>query len=247
MNSKIVIFTDGASRGNPGPGGFGAVVVINEKVQEIGGREDMTTNNRMELMAAIEGLGFVSKNTGAAFTPEKISLYSDSRYVINGITKWVFGWVKNGWKTGAKEDVVNRELWEALMLVRQELGSKGMTVEWNYVGGHRGIVGNERCDEIATAFADKKQIGLYSGALADYGLDVLNIQMNDAKSAATSASKSRKGAKAYSYLSLLDGKVERHTSWPECEARVKGKSGVKFKKALSAEDEQQILKEWGVE
>lgn len=233
MNSKTIIFTDGSSRGNPGPGGYGSVVVMGEKVVEVGGREDSTTNNRMEIKAAIEGLSVARKAA-----KENATVYSDSRYVINGITKWVFGWAQNGWKTGTKEDVSNRDLWEALLQV-----TRGMAIDWKYVGGHKGIVGNERCDEIATAFADEKHIDLYDGSLNAYGLDILNINVDETKAAETSASKSRKGAKAYSYVSKVDGEIKVHSTWAECEARVKGKPA-KFKKALSAEDQEEIIKEF---
>jgi ribonuclease HI len=233
MNSKAIVFTDGASRGNPGPGGYGSVVVMGDRVVEVGGRDDSTTNNRMELRAAIEGLTVVKKAGD-----EQATVYSDSRYVINGITKWVFGWAQNGWKTGAKEDVSNRDLWEALLEV-----TRGLSVDWKYVGGHKGIIGNERCDEIATDFADKNPITLFDGNLSDYSLDILNIDVDESKAAATSASKSRKGAKAYSYVSKVDGEIQVHSSWPECEARVKGKAA-KFKKALSAEDQEAIIAEF---
>lgn len=236
MNSKTIVFTDGSSRGNPGPGGYGSVVVMGETVVELGGKEESTTNNRMELRAAIEGLTVVKKSGD-----QSVTIYSDSRYVINGITKWVYGWAQNGWKTGAKEDVSNKDLWEALVEV-----TKGLAVDWKYVGGHKGIVGNERCDEIATSFADKNPITLFDGNISDYGFDILNIDIDEAKASAKSASKSRKGAKAYSYVSRVDGEIKVHSTWAECEARVKGKAA-RFKKALSAEDEEQIIAEFSKE
>lgn len=251
MNS-ITIFTDGSSRGNPGPGGWGAVVVDNETVVELGGREDGTTNNKMELTAAIKALENVQEkleknrsglveSTNDEGLKSLVSIYTDSRYVINGITKWVFGWQKNGWITSTKEEVLNKELW-----VRLASLTKGLKIEWNYVGGHKGILGNERCDEIATLFADKKDVSLYDGSRKNYPIDILNFKIDEKKAALTSASKKRSGAKAYSYLSLIDGKAERHATWTECEARVKGKSGARFKKALNAEEEKEILNEWGV-
>ncbi len=236
MEEKITLFTDGSSRGNPGPGGFASVVVHGDSVTELGGREDHTTNNRMELQAAISGLSFISKEK----TEWKVTLYTDSRYLINGMTKWVHGWQKKNWITTAKKSVENRDLWEWLIDA-----AAGKQIDWKYVGGHAGIAGNERCDQIATAFADGALPALYDGPLSAYEIDILNIKHNPEKASAKSSSKSRSKLAAYSYLSLLDGKVVRHSTWAECEARVKGKPA-KFKKALSAEDEQAILSGWGV-
>src|SRR5207245_895868 len=115
-------------------------------VVELGGRKSPTTNNQMELTAALEGL----KRLDQLDTEHgPIFVYTDSRYLINGITKWVFGWQKNNWITSQKEPVVNQELWEGLLEV-----THGKRIEWKYVGGHSGIAGNERCDVIATEFAD---------------------------------------------------------------------------------------------
>jgi len=156
--NKIIIYTDGSSRGNPGPGGFGAIIFNGESVKEIGGREEKTTNNRMEMMAAIEGL----KNT-----PENCSVEvnSDSEYLINGITKWVLNWQKNNWRTKDKREVLNKDLWEKLLAE-----TKKMAVEWQKVLGHSGHELNDRCDEIATSFADGLNINLYEGSKSGYNL-----------------------------------------------------------------------------
>ena len=237
MENRISLFTDGSSRGNPGPGGWAAVVVAGGKVRELGGREEHTTNNRMELIGAISALEFLSKEKITA----PISLHTDSSYVINGITKWVHGWKKKNWISSTKEPVMNRDLWERLLAA-----TEGKRVEWIYVGGHAGVAGNERCDVIATSFADGAGVSLYDGTLENYPVkDILNISRNLETASAKSKSKSNSKAKAYSYLSLLDGKVQRHTTWADCEARVKGKPA-KFKKALSADDERTILAAWGV-
>lgn len=229
---SITIFTDGSSRGNPGPGGWGAIIRTDGEVKELGGREDMTTNNRMELSAAINALVYVSENDLAG----AIVLQSDSKYVIKGITEWVSGWKRNGWKTAAKKDVENRDLWEALAFA-----SSGLSIEWRYVEGHAGHPGNERCDEIATSFADKRDIGLYHGERSKYPIDL------DAKPAAKAVAKKKSSsAPAYSYLSLVDGILEIHKTWKECEARVKGVRGARFKKSVNAEDEKAIVKEWGL-
>jgi ribonuclease HI len=150
----ISIFTDGSSRGNPGPGGWGAIVSAKDEVRELGGREDNTTNNRMELSAAINALVYVDENDIGT----DVLVHTDSKYVIKGITSWVSGWKRNGWKTANKTDVINRDLWEALSFV-----SSGLSIKWKYVEGHAGHPGNERCDQIATSFADNVVTQLYHG------------------------------------------------------------------------------------
>jgi ribonuclease HI len=200
----------------------------------------------MELMAAIQGL---KKINGGSVIPAKagiqglnaqINLYTDSSYVINGITKWVKGWKKNGWQTKTKQSVLNRDLWEEL----DGLNSK-LPVKWNYVGGHVGILGNERCDHIATAFADGMKIKLYEGTLAGYDLpDILNISLDEALQTKKSSDSAHSRAKAYSYVSMVQGVIETHHTWAECEKRVKGVAGAKFRKAESADDEAKIMAEF---
>jgi ribonuclease HI len=242
--AEVIIYTDGSSRGNPGPGGWGAIVATRERVVELGGGERRTTNNKMELMAAIKSLRFVC-DLGIVGT---IDVRADSRYVINGITKWVFGWQKNGWRNTQKEEVANRELWEALALVVADVQMSGAKILWNYTPGHSGIPGNERADEIATAHADEKNIKLFDDARTQYGIDLVsNAPIDESKKIKkTPAEKTRQKAKAYSYLSLVNGKLMRHTTWAECEERVKGVKDTKFKKALSADDEREIIKAWGI-
>ncbi len=147
MTDKVIIFTDGACSGNPGPGGWAAILVSPlGKVREIGGSEAHTTNNKMELTATLEALRMLS--AVKKLSTKEIQLYTDSKYVIQGITQWVHGWKRNGWKTAEGKDVSNRELWIALdEMVR------GFQVEWLYVPGHSGFPGNERCDEIAVAYS----------------------------------------------------------------------------------------------
>lgn len=152
QNDNIQIYTDGAARGNPGKAGWAAVFLSNGKVfSELGGRENHATNNQMELTAAIEALRHVKENKITA----AIEIFCDSKYVINGATEWVFGWMKNNWRNAAKKPVLNRELWESLHKLTEELKPK-----WTYVEGHAGIKYNERADEIATNFADETPIEL---------------------------------------------------------------------------------------
>jgi len=133
----VDIFTDGACSGNPGPGGWGAVLRYGETEKELCGGEADTTNNRMELMAAISSLN-------ALKAPCEVDLYTDSSYVKDGITKWIFGWKKKGWKTADNKPVKNVELWQALELARER---HKVTLHW--VKGHAGHPENERADELA--------------------------------------------------------------------------------------------------
>src|SRR3989344_1041227 len=150
----ITIYTDGSSRGNPGPGGWGAIIMDPVRVIELGGREDHTTNNRMELMGAIKALELTN-----SLEDSPIELYTDSEYVMKGITLWVEGWIKRGWRTASKRPVLNQDLWQKLILAID-----GKKVEWKYVAGHSGEKFNERCDEVATSFADDLATTLYNGA-----------------------------------------------------------------------------------
>ncbi len=166
---KVIIFSDGASKGNPGPGGFGCIVVWPEgKVTELGGHDKHTTNNRMELSGAISGLKEVLKNK------EEIIFYTDSKYVINGMTAWIFNWQKNNWRTADKKPVSNQDLWEKLA----EL-AKGKKINWHYVSGHAGIAGNERCDEIASGLALGEEVNLYNGSLSGYDIKILDLSQYD--------------------------------------------------------------------
>jgi ribonuclease HI len=139
---------------------------------------------------------------------------------------------------------LNRELWEALSRLVSARG--GSNIEWHYVRGHTGIPGNERVDEIASGFAMKRRLDLYHGPLIRYPLPILDLPdhtgLPERKPGAPSGGKK---PPAYSYLSVVDGKPMRHATWPECERRVKGRSGARFKKAMSASDEVAILRAWG--
>ncbi len=229
----ITIFTDGASKGNPGPGGWGAVVIDGDKVFESGGGEKDTTNNRMEIAAAIGGLGKTENGSD-------ITLYTDSSYLINGITKWILGWKRNGWITKTKQEVLNRDLWEKL----DDL-VKWRKVKWQYVGGHVGIRGNERCDEIATAFADRRKPKLFKGSLENYGIPkILDISHDVALMAVKKSGSSRSKAAAYSYVSMVNKKIQTHKTWAECEKRVKGARGARFKKVFNVGEEALVIKEF---
>ena len=141
--SEIKIWTDGACSGNPGPGGWGALMIAGDRRKEIYAGEPDTTNNRMELMAAIEALN-------ALKNPSLVTLHTDSTYVKDGLTKWIHGWKKNGWKTAAKKPVKNKDLWQDL-----EAACARHEIKWIWVKGHAGDEGNERADELARLGVDE--------------------------------------------------------------------------------------------
>jgi ribonuclease HI len=135
---KVEIATDGACKGNPGPGGWGAVIRMGVNEKELSGGEPLTTNNRMEMMAAISGLNALTK-------PCRVTLSTDSRYVMDGLTKWIKGWQRNGWRTADKKPVKNADLWQALLDA-----AKPHRIEWVWVKGHAGHPENERADRLAS-------------------------------------------------------------------------------------------------
>ncbi|AXJ94679.1 MULTISPECIES: ribonuclease HI [unclassified Sphingomonas] len=134
----VEIATDGACKGNPGPGGWGALLRFGSHEKELSGGEAMTTNNRMELTAAIEALGVLTR-------PCHVKLSTDSKYVMDGLTRWIHGWRRNGWKTADKKPVKNAELWQALFAATQR-----HEIEWIWVKGHAGHPDNERADKLAS-------------------------------------------------------------------------------------------------
>jgi ribonuclease HI len=239
---QIVVFTDGASKGNPGPGGWGAIIVgPDARVTELGGGAVQTTNNKMELTGVIEALSRLRGVRGP------VSIYTDSTYVIQGIRGWVHGWKRRGWKTAAGTDVLNRDLWEQLDDLAASRGPRG--IAWHYVRGHVGIPGNERVDVIADSFATQKPVALYDGSLSSYPVPILDLPDDTtipARSTPSSGSGTSK-AVAHSYLSVVDGKPMRHSTWQECEQRVRGRSGARFKKAMSQAEQDAILRSWNFE
>ena len=142
---EVEIFTDGACRGNPGPGGWAALLRTGEKEREISGGEPLTTNNRMELRAAIEALNALKR-------PCNVEIHTDSVYVRDGIMKWIHGWKRNGWRTADKKPVKNAELWQELLDAESR-----HEVRWHWVKGHSGHAENDRVDALACAEADKQK------------------------------------------------------------------------------------------
>ena len=240
--NEIIIYTDGSSLGNPGPGGWGAVILFPDgKVIELGGREKESTNNRMEMTGAISALREISDKKPSI---KKILIHTDSSYLLNGITMWVYAWQKNNWLTKTKESVLNRDLWEELFKLDYNLRMK-YEVEWIKVKGHDGVHLNERCDAIATSFSANNTTILFRGNLKDY--EKLFGKVNEKTKETETKKKSPKTKNnkvAYSYVSAVGGKVFADKTWAECEKRVKGKSGAKYKKVFSKEEEQEQVAEW---
>ena len=204
--AQIVVFTDGASKGNPGPGGWGVIIVTPDgHVTERGGGAATTTNNKMELTGAIAALTSLEGTTG------RVSIYTDSTYVIQGISQWMHNWKRRGWKTATGGDVMNRDLWERIDDLVSARGARA--ISWHYVRGHHGIPGNERVDEIADSFAIQKPVALYNGPLSGYPVPVFDLP--DETSVPPRSKPSSRGsdakAAAYSYLSVVDGKPMRHS------------------------------------
>lgn len=219
--SQWIIYSDGACSGNPGPGGWGSIVAGLDRVVELGGSESATTNNRMEMTAALRALQALPKNA------KDIRIYSDSKYLVDGIRFWILGWKRRDWKTDAGEPVKNQDIWKDLDQLNQIFSPV-----WTHIDAHVGTPANERCDEIAVAYAKGLTISLYSGSRDDYRIDLtppVKMVKRDPY-----------------YLSVIGGKIYRDMKWPECQARVQGTRGAKFKKVHSEAEEAQVLKLWGV-
>ena len=165
LPKPLTAFADGACSGNPGPGGWGLILVVNQEVRELGGYSPATTNNQMELMAAIRAL-----EETAQFSDLEMEIYSDSKYVIQGITEWIWGWMRRGWINSAGKPVANQELWERLFRATQK-----RKVSWKYIPGHAGFPGNDRADEIAVSFSRRAPEELFDGILGSYPHDLHKV------------------------------------------------------------------------
>ena len=214
-----VAYTDGACIGNPGPGGWGVHVEFGDgRVLEAGGGELQTTNNRMELRAAIEPV----RLTAAC---RSVTVITDSVYVKSGVTKWLARWKQSGWRTVAGRPVENQGLWSEL----DALADQRLTWEWTR--GHAGTAGNERCDQIAGWFASS----------------VRQLRENgQAQRLPSQEVKAKRPPSGGGYLSLVDGVVARHATWADCERRVHGVRGARFRKTRSAEEERAAVASWGL-
>jgi ribonuclease HI len=227
-----VAYTDGGCLGNPGPGGWGVHVEYPDgRVIDLGGSELQTTNNRMELRAAIEAVR-------ATLGWPAATIIADSQYVLRGITEWVPGWKRKGWVTSTGQQVLNRDLWEELD------GIADKRLIWEWTRGHSGDPGNERCDEIASWFSSS------AAPLKPRG-----SPPRPARAAAPPPTPRATGKPATSkgtpsggqvYLSLVDGILQRHSAWADCERRVRGVRSARYKKVRTKAEEQETLAKWGL-
>jgi len=205
---------------------------IDDQIIEVGGSDKRTTNNRMELSAVFETLNFLKNKVDSR---RKLQIFTDSSYVANGVSTWIHGWKRNDWKNKAGDEIANVDLWQRISELLDIYEIQMVNIE-----GHAGIPGNDRADEIATAFADGNPANLYQGSKTSYQINLDTTKVDTKKL----ADKKRSSGKAYSYLSLVGGELKVHQTWAECEARVKGQSGAKFKKALDKDDEGRLIKDW---
>jgi ribonuclease HI len=216
---QTIAYTDGSCIGNPGPGGWAVHLELPDgRVVELGGAELDTTNNRMELRAAIEAV----RVSGA----EPLTVITDSSYVRNGVTRWLAGWKRNGWRTATGNPVENQGLWLELDALADE------RVAWEWTRGHVGTPGNERADAIARWFAGSVRR--------------LNPGPRPGRNPVDEL-RGRPGPAGTAYLSLVDGIVARHATWSECQRRVHGVRGARFKKVRNPDEEQRVVAGWGLE
>lgn len=228
----IHIYTDGACRKNPGPGGWGSLIILKDKYFELGGYSRHTTNNIMEMTAAVEALKSVRNQI------DQITLYTDSEYLRKGITGWIKNWKKNGWQTKTGGDVKNKELWQELDLLNDA------RITWKWVKGHADDANNNRVDEIARSYSHNKPVPLRTGkseifAPPEKKKENQTQESNQPKFDFPRIYSTKK------YLSLVGGELQRHNDWESCKMRTHGASGSKFKGHKNYNDELETAKGWG--
>ena len=228
---RPVAHTDGSCLGNPGPGGWGVHVEFPDgRVVELGGGELETTNNRMELRAAIEAV----RRTKDA---PAVTIVTDSQYVRRGITEWLAGWKRKGWVTVTGKPVENQALWSELDALTDD------RITWLWTRGHSGDPGNERCDEIARWFAGS----IHSLRKTEPPGDGRSrAAYNGSKSGGSKSGNAVGGTPGVHYLSLVDGILERHATWPDCQRRVSGVRAARFKKVRGPSEEAEVVAAWGL-
>jgi len=240
-SEALWIYTDGACSGNPGPGGWAHLSRKGDEVWAAAGCDAKTTNNRMEMMAAIEALNAVHERK---LHKSQILVFTDSSYVLKGIEEWIFGWIKRDWKKADNTDVVNRDLWEQLLEA-----TEGLKIKWILVPGHSNIPGNEFVDEWSVEASQNLKPREGSWKLAEFperaAFDTMPEARVSKKSSTSSSKSSGPKGKAF-YISLVKGQLIRHATWPECEARVKGTAGARYKKVTSENEFNEVIKSWGL-
>ncbi len=236
MSAEYVLIADGACSGNPGRGGWGLIVKAPDgQVREFGGAEESTTNNRMELFGLYRGLQEVYRDAarGAQGTSSRkvhrVHVISDSKYVLDGAEKSLSRWSQNGWVTTNGEPVKNRDLWEKIEKGLSLLKDAGLLCRFELVKGHAGTEANERVDQIAVKFSQGSRPELYQGPIDGYP-----VSLNP-------------GTKFEPvYLSLVAGRLERHSTWEQCRRATEGKNGAKYKKVKNRLEEEETLRAWGL-
>ncbi|MCB9808792.1 ribonuclease HI [Candidatus Nomurabacteria bacterium] len=237
----IQIFTDGATRGNPGPGGYGVVIIDtnHQRVYEYGDTKNPTTNNEMELAAVVRALTLAQEKKYQSFT-----LFTDSKYVYSGITAWRHGWVKRGWKNKEGEPIKNLELWQQAHRLVSTAGF--VDIQWIRVSGHMGVPGNERADTIATAFADNQSINLANGFIdTDTWDELAQVPSPEEIEKIRDRKRAHASGEGCWYISFVDGVVMDHQTWDECKERTTGVFA-KYKKVCSEEEKDEVLAGWGI-
>ena len=229
LDPEFIIVSDGACSQNPGPGGWGLIVVApGQGVFEFGGEDPSTTNNRMELFSFYRGLQEVFR-FASSIEVRRLRIISDSKYVLEGAERNLRNWVKQGWKTQAGEDVKNRDLWERIQKGQEMLREKGFQFRYELVKGHAGSEANERVDQIAVKYSKKEPITLFAGRLEDYPVSLETGKVFEPV-----------------YLSFVGGTLQRHRTWDACRQAVEGKAGARYKKVKNRLEEQETLKAWGL-
>jgi ribonuclease HI len=229
VNSYIII-SDGACSGNPGPGGWGMILVTPDlHVREFGGSENPSTNNRMELTGLLEGLRAIWEISKTREEPKRIRIISDSKYVLDNAKVHARNWAKRDWTLASGDPVKNQEIWERVLKGLLGFEKRGFSFEYELVKGHSGNEANERADQIAVKFSRGESIKLYDGPMSGY---TVSIQTGPPFKPV--------------YLSYVSGKLTRHPNWAECQLAVEGKPGARFKKVKNSLEERETLKSWGL-
>jgi len=228
-----ILASDGACSRNPGPGGWGLILLTpQDQVIEYGGHEPETTNNRMELMGLYRGMQEVFKIEKKQKLSNVIHVITDSKYVMDGASKYVANWARSAWRTSTGSEVKNQDLWEKILKGLGELQKLKIKFEWELVKGHSGHGANERCDQIAVSYSKNDPVDLYIGPLSDYSV---KVQVHEKTETFEPV-----------YLSLVNGVLSRHATWEACQKATMGKSGAKYKKVKNSTEEREILTLWGL-
>jgi ribonuclease HI len=245
MDYDVLIYTDGACSGNPGPGAW-AYIFYDAKQGHVLEQADFaaaTTNNRMEIEGVLRSLDKVLQQSA-----QKVILYSDSVYVLKGANIWLNNWKRQGWKKADGQEISNPDLWQKMDQILIACKEKKIKIDWRYCPGHKGIPGNERCDQLAVALSKQSSIDTYQGAADYYIFDIRTLPENIPwPTGASGGGPSANEKKQVYYISYLDHKLVKHNTWNECSARVQGRRGALYKKIQSQTEYKETLTKWGLD